>query len=284
MINQIITALKRRLPDGVPEVVYASDLTYRDIYGPHLSDDIEQAIPIFSEVPVGDFEPIFDELLAELRAARNRSRSSILRSLMPAVGDNWVQTEGDVTKLVYKFILHPVDLALQAYVAQRGGGDKIYGVAQYQTTSEPICRSNYAWVLHSGDSKELVHILELKNTRALREQDFASAQCTEQDFRRKAAEAYDRYHRTWLEDNASVLSVQVSKYSKHCQSISLFGWNAMFLFSSTQDVEGRNTAGGTFFWENKQDEEGMTFCSLLFTSVAQPLKRRYDEARARRLR
>ncbi|CAN6666826.1 hypothetical protein TRVA0_038S01046 [Trichomonascus vanleenenianus] len=275
MVNQIITALQHCLPDEAPEIVYASDLTYRKTHIPDWPTT-DHKIPAFVKVPAETFKPIFDKLLAKLR----ESESPIVKSRMPEAGTNWMQREADVTKVVYKLLLHPVDIALQDVVTQLGSNDKIYGIPQYQTKTEPICRFDYAWVLHSGNSERIVAVLELKNTRVLHEQDFAPGQCpTQPDFGRKMEEAMGTLHGTLLKDNAYALSLQVSKYSEYCKSIALFDWNAMVLFNfnrEKEDMEG--IVRGTFFRENKRDKKVMTFRGLLFTFVAQSLERCYVDS------
>ncbi|PYH88129.1 hypothetical protein BO71DRAFT_489002 [Aspergillus ellipticus CBS 707.79] len=139
----------------------------------------------------------------------------------------------------------------------------------------PRSRFDVQWSLYSEQGALLatLAILEIKNTHIIHKQDFLPAESTPQNFPTQVMKAMGEAESTLLKNNAIWLSKQVGKYDIGCSDVAVFDWNAMFIFSYTQQHSSSDgPVKGTFFSESGQTK-GMTFRRLLFAFVARPLKR-----------
>lgn len=110
-------------------------------------------------------------------------------------------------------------------------------------------------------------ILEFKNTDVLFWGDFEPASCTAETMNEKLAELAevedeeDEPNRTFLLQNAEVVSRQAVKYSSLCPDIALFDWNSMFIYDFSGEKKSLEIPMGTFFKE--QQDGGITFREML---------------------
>jgi hypothetical protein len=150
-----------------------------------------------------------------------------LRNYLPAVERPFLmETEGDVLRATTLYVVHPINLALNAK----------YRDTPIYCLSEKGVRCDITWKYRNGGRMEAIAVLELKKRGVLRRDDF---ECAMVDGNRqdKINEAYANMSgadpvATTLQSNAIPVSQQAAAYAirQETRFVGLFDWQSMFLF------------------------------------------------------
>ncbi|GAD96611.1 hypothetical protein CIMG_02427 [Paecilomyces variotii No. 5] len=144
---------------------------------------------------------------------------------MPAVErTHRLGSEGDVLRAVVLYLLHPVNVFLTQNLPQG------YELRCQSEVSAARSRFDIQWTLKRGNLEVTMAILELKNTRVIHYDDFRPALATPQNAAATLGRAKSTELGTLLQDNAYWLSKQAKKYSRNCEDVAVFDWNAMYIF------------------------------------------------------
>jgi len=157
--------------------------------------------------------------------------ASFLESSLPTIEDPFlVITEGDVLRATTLYLVHPINLALNA----RYGNTPIHCLAE---NSKDGIRCDITWKYQNGDNLDTIAVLELKRRGVLWWEEFECAKSDARNRGDKIREAYanmgaNNHVATTLKGNAITLSKQAAAYAvrQETQFIGLFDWDSMFLF------------------------------------------------------
>ncbi len=198
---------------------------------------------------------------------------SLLERMPQFERTHFLQTESDVLRASFMYLLHPVNVAASQLV---NGPHRLQCVGE---VSERGIRTDIKWIARSNTGTITIAVLEFKNTRILHWEDFQPAMANWQNAAFKIGEAQSLPHRTTFRKYAIALSKQAKKYSRklHVSDVALFDWNSMFIF----DFSGRNEnsatprlARGIWFQEENQNHNvGETFRSVLLGFLIRALLR-----------
>jgi len=160
-----------------------------------------------------------------------RNLASFLETSLPAIERPFLMvTEGDVLRATTLYVVHPINLALNAKYRDT----PIYCLAE--NFREGI-RCDITWKYQNGENLDTIAVLELKRRGVLLWKEFACAQSDARNREDKMQEAYknvgdDIMATTLLTGNAMTLSKQAAAYAirQKTQFVALFDWDSMFLF------------------------------------------------------
>jgi hypothetical protein len=204
--------------------------------------------------------------------------SAKLDQYMPQLETTHIlHTEADVLRAAGLYLLHPVNVAVASLV---GNG---HLTCTSETTVGEGGRTDIMWMCRASNSQEKknIAVLELKNTKILRQADFKPAYytgATREEARKKIASASKKINDTTLVDNAVWLSKQAIKYSRLASvpDVAIFDWHAMYVFNfdgMNEDADHPRFAKGAFFEENPN--RPTTFRLLLLGFLVRALQRHH---------
>lgn len=248
-----------------PAIAFEFAGDYRDFVSTVATTIEADAMSVFIKEDVSIFDNIFRNHFPPAKPF-----SSINRQMPALEKSHKLSTEADVLRLSTMQLIHPVNMALEEITPP---GTTI--VCGTETHGGPGSRFDMQWSLYSDGGKllKLLAVLEFKNTHVIHWRDFAPAVVTEDNHDVKLAKAFGQNEEhTLLQDNASWLSKQAGKYSKFCDDVAVFDWNAMFIFNYVFHRARGGPIRGTYFDEFGHTK-GMTFRRLLFAFLARTLKR-----------
>nr|KMM73486.1 hypothetical protein CPAG_09775 [Coccidioides posadasii RMSCC 3488] len=143
---------------------------------------------------------------------------------------HYLHTECDVLHASELQLIHPVNVVLSGILAA--------GVTlrcQSEVVSQKgKARVDLIWRCQKGSKTVTVAVLEYKNTKALRLDDWKPIITDVAGAPAIINSGLDADASSLLKDNALKLSRQLKKYSRECKDIVLFDWYSMYIF----DFEG----------------------------------------------
>lgn len=198
-----------------------------------------------------------------------KTLASALQSSLPAVERPFLMiTEGDVLRATTLYLLHPINLALNAKYEDT----PIYCLSE---DSKERIRCDITWKYRDGRDLKTIAVLELKKRGALSWEDFERAESNAGNREDKMQEAYANTDdgddvATTFKENAIPLSKQAAAYAirQKTQFVGLFDWNYMFLFQFCQLNLAEKNIGDCAYGTWVQETDSMLFRKTLFGFLA----------------
>lgn len=208
-----------------------------------------------------------------------------LTTHLPAVEPSiFLRTEGDVVHAVGLYLLHPVNMALEAIRRMVvGSGSSIY--CQSEVHQGPTARTDFVWKLTKGTKMVTLGVLELKNTQLLVEAHFTEGVVDMTRSGRDAVSMIDlafsdkvpnEADKTCLGRSASRVSRQARKYHTEARTdfVAVFDWCSMIIFDFGGMDEGSyRLAKGTWHQEGPHLPSHGNFRMLLLGMLIKSMKR-----------
>jgi len=189
----------------------------------------------------------------------------------------YLRTEGDVIRAVNLYLVHPVNMALQAIQSS------IFCRSEWQHGS--TARTDLIWEWTNKDKRVALGVLELKNTQLLVQADFNQgladmepSTTSRRDPRSLIERAFSKksQDRTFLGASASRVSRQAMKYHDTTQTdfVAVFDWSSMIIFDFGDMDEGTyKLAKGTWHQEGPDLPSYATFRMLLLGMLITSMRR-----------
>lgn len=200
---------------------------------------------------------------------------------LPAVEDSiYLGTEGDVVRAVSLYLIHPVNMALQAT------GSSIS--CRSELTHGPSARTDIIWMSRMGNKRVTLGVLELKNTQLLVKAhfdqglaDMAAGTKSSKHPKNMLSEAFsgrapNPLEHTFLGSSTSRVSRQARKYHQEAETdfVAVFDWCSMIIFDFGGMDEGRQKlAKGTWHQEGPGLPPQATFRMLLLGMLIRSMRR-----------
>lgn len=214
--------------------------------------------------------------LARARLPATAPNTGPLHSLMPQLErTHLLYTEADVLRASSLYLFHPVHVAI-SQLLNTGTLD-----CRGELSATGGCRTDIRWVYRNGNQMINIAILEVKNTKVIHWDDFASAMANHNSAKMKRDLAYSRKNNTHFRQNAYWLSKQARKYSENVKvpDVAIFDWNAMFIFDfngMNENAQNPVLASGIWFTEsNSSAGQGETFRTILLGFLIRTLRRHH---------
>jgi hypothetical protein len=187
-----------------------------------------------------------------------------LQNSLPAIERPFLMiTEGDVLRATTLYVVHPINLALNA----KYRNTPIYCAENFR---EGIC-CDITWKYHNGEDLVTIAVLELKRRGVLWWDEFECAKSDARNRDDKMEEAYENMDdddrvATTFEGNAVKLSQQAAAYAirQRTQFIGLFDWDSMFLFQFCKLDLAKKDIGDWAYGTWVEDTEPTFFRKTLF--------------------
>ncbi|CAN6595996.1 hypothetical protein TRVA0_001S02080 [Trichomonascus vanleenenianus] len=220
-------------------------------------------VPAYWHEPIDVYQDSARDCLQELDELyprpdqREQNEQNVVDPLhfqMPFLRDEWLKTEGDVTKLFVTQFIYPIKLALEKSLPE---GKHIFRKAQYYDSTTKS-RFDFLWELVEGNPENPIkttplQIVDLKMAGTIFKNEFLSgAGADYSDYLKKRDNAEKSDERTLLLGNAALLSRQAQRYSNYCKDILFFDWKAMIIFNFNERVPTEDIVRGTYFREDER--------------------------------
>lgn len=201
-----------------------------------------------------------------------------LNTQLPAVEHSiYLRTEGDVIRAVNLYLVHPVNMALQAIRSS------VFCRSEWQHGS--TARTDLIWEWTNKDKRVALGVLELKNTQLLVKEDFDQGLAdmrpdttSWEDPRSLVDRAFseDLQDNSFLGPSASRVSRQAMKYHDTTKTdfVAVFDWSSMIIFDFGGMDEGiYKLAKGTWHQEGPDLPPYATFRMLLLGMLITSMRR-----------
>ncbi|CAN6618863.1 hypothetical protein TRVA0_007S02388 [Trichomonascus vanleenenianus] len=212
------------LPRRPPQMALTRNLqSYHTTHITLTTADNFDPVPAYWHEPIDVYQDSARDYLEQLderfprpdqREQNEANEIDPLHTRMPLLHDEWLKTEGDLTKLFVTEFIYPIKMALEKSLPE---GKHIFCKAQYYDSTTQS-RFDFLWVLVEGDPENPnkiipLKIVDLKMPGTIFQNDFlGGAGADGSDYASKKGRAEQTLKGTLLSDNAALLSKQAKRY------------------------------------------------------------------------